>query len=56
MNEKSICIIKTKISHVAKNNTLKKVLWTSSCGSSNPLMTLFCYSVQFTHVSVFSYM
>ena len=27
MNEKSICIIKTKISHVAKTNTLKKVLF-----------------------------
>ena len=27
MNEKSICIIKTKISHVAENNTLKKVLF-----------------------------
>ena len=27
MNEKSICIINTKISHVAKNNTLKKVLF-----------------------------
>ena len=27
MNEKSIRIIKTKITHVAKNNTLKKVLF-----------------------------